>query len=40
MILVLEEGQIIEKGNHRQLLEHGGKYAQLLHQFEEENKYQ
>jgi ATP-binding cassette subfamily B protein len=40
MILVLEEGQIIEKGNHRQLLEKGGKYARLLHQFEEENKYQ
>lgn len=38
MILVLEEGQIIERGNHQQLLEHGGKYARLLHQFEEENK--
>ncbi|WP_163709352.1 ABC transporter ATP-binding protein [Mangrovibacterium lignilyticum] len=40
LILVLEEGQIIERGNHAQLLEHGGKYAQLLHQFEEENAEQ
>jgi ATP-binding cassette subfamily B protein len=38
MILVLEDGQIIERGNHEQLLKHGGKYARLLHQFEEENK--
>ena len=38
VILVLEEGQIIERGNHQQLIEHGGKYAGLLHQFEEENK--
>ncbi len=36
LILVLEEGQIIERGNHNQLLKHGGKYAQLVHQFEEE----
>ena len=36
MILVLEDGQIIERGNHEQLLEYGGKYARLLHQFEEE----
>lgn len=38
MILVLEDGQIIERGNHEQLLQYGGKYARLLHQFEEENK--
>ncbi|MCF8362353.1 MAG: ABC transporter ATP-binding protein/permease [Prolixibacteraceae bacterium] len=38
MILVLEDGQIIERGNHEQLLKHGGKYARLLHQFEEESK--
>lgn len=35
MILVLEDGQIIERGNHRQLLKIGGKYARLIHQFEE-----
>ena len=38
MILVLEDGQIIERGNHNELLKHGGKYARLLHQFEEEHK--
>jgi ATP-binding cassette subfamily B protein len=38
MILVLEDGQIIERGTHTQLLEHGGKYARLLHQIEEERK--
>ena len=38
MILVLEDGQIIERGNHEQLLEFGGKYARLLHQFEEEEQ--
>ena len=37
MILVLEEGQIIERGNHDELLRKGGKYAQLLHQLEEED---
>ena len=37
-ILVMEQGQIIERGNHQELLKHGGKYARLLHQFEEENK--
>ena len=38
IILVLEDGQIIERGDHEQLLKYGGKYARLLHQFEEENK--
>ena len=38
VILVLEDGQIIERGNHQELLKHGGKYAQLVHQFEEEGK--
>ncbi|SMO41233.1 ATP-binding cassette, subfamily B [Saccharicrinis carchari] len=38
MILVLEEGQIIERGKHGQLLEKGGKYAGLLHRLEEESK--
>lgn len=38
LILVMEEGRIIERGNHVELIKHGGKYAQLLHQFEEENK--
>ncbi len=38
MILVLEDGQIIERGNHEQLLKFGGKYARLLHQFEEEEE--
>ena len=38
MILVMEEGQIIEQGSHNELLKSGGKYAGLLHRFEEENK--
>lgn len=38
MILVMEEGQIVERGSHNELLKTGGKYAGLLHQFEEENQ--
>ena len=38
MILVMEEGRIVERGDHNELLNKGGKYAGLLHQFEEENK--
>jgi len=38
MILVLEGGQFIERGNHLELGQHGGKYAQLVHQFVEEDK--
>ncbi|WP_159522707.1 ABC transporter ATP-binding protein [Sunxiuqinia indica] len=38
LILVLEDGKIIERGNHTELIRHGGKYAQLLHQLAEENQ--
>ncbi|MEL7587256.1 MAG: ABC transporter ATP-binding protein [Prolixibacteraceae bacterium] len=38
MILVLEGGEIIERGNHQELIRHGGKYAQLVHQFAKEDK--
>jgi ATP-binding cassette subfamily B protein len=32
-ILVIDAGRIIERGTHRQLLAHAGKYADLYHQF-------
>jgi ABC-type multidrug transport system fused ATPase/permease subunit len=32
-ILVIDQGRIIERGTHRQLLEAGGKYAHLYRQF-------
>ena len=28
-IAVLDEGRIVEKGNHRELMEHGGIYAEM-----------
>jgi ABC-type multidrug transport system fused ATPase/permease subunit len=31
-ILVLDEGQIIERGNHDQLVRQGGVYAELYQQ--------
>jgi ATP-binding cassette subfamily B multidrug efflux pump len=33
LILVLENGEIIEQGNHNELAQAGGKYAQLLNEF-------
>ena len=32
-ILVIDQGRIIERGTHRQLLASGGKYAHLYRQF-------
>ncbi len=29
-VLLLEEGRVVERGTHRQLLAHGGRYAQLF----------
>ncbi len=34
LILVLDNGRIVEQGNHRALLEQGGLYAELYHTFE------
>jgi ATP-binding cassette subfamily B protein len=33
LILVIDAGRIVERGNHRELIEKGGKYAHLYHQF-------
>jgi ATP-binding cassette subfamily B protein len=32
-ILVVDQGRIVERGTHRQLVDAGGKYAHLYHQF-------
>ena len=34
-ILVIDQGRITERGTHRQLVDHGGRYAQLYRQFVE-----
>lgn len=33
MVLVLDQGRIVERGNHHQLLAEGGVYANLYRQF-------
>jgi len=33
LILVIDAGRIVERGNHRELLQQGGKYAHLYEQF-------
>lgn len=33
LVLVLDHGRIVESGNHRQLLQMGGRYAQMYRQF-------
>jgi len=32
-ILVIDQGKIVERGTHRELIAHGGKYAHLYHEF-------
>ena len=36
LIIVMENGKIIERGDHDELLEEGGKYAHLVHSWEED----
>lgn len=38
LILVMEQGQIIERGNHDELVRQGGKYAHLVKSWEEEKE--
>jgi ATP-binding cassette subfamily B protein len=33
LVLVLDHGQIVERGTHVALLAHGGRYAQMYRQF-------
>ena len=33
LVLVLDDGHIVEQGNHRQLLAQGGRYARMYQQF-------
>ncbi len=40
LILVLENGNIIEQGNHNELLQSDGRYAELLNEFEDENVHE
>jgi ABC-type multidrug transport system fused ATPase/permease subunit len=37
-ILVIDAGRIIERGTHRELLHHGGKYAHLYHEFSKQSE--
>jgi ATP-binding cassette, subfamily B, bacterial len=37
-ILVIDAGRIIERGTHRELLYHGGKYAHLYHEFSKQSE--